>query len=242
MIADEFLQEQVAESKANRETTPFLRRFVLRIVDQSLRDIFGDNYSIRCLQSSIAIQTLLSEFGIGSRVFSGAVCLSRATKGDPFQLGWAGFWGDDRHAWVATDFVEFVDLTISQVHLHPASSHDTDEAIPAIWWHPADIWPPIIKYLPEGEAQPDLPPDEANELERLITRLHEVKEQVMRTCDPKDSLFEPILYGPKHLQEMVAAGYPWLVKSLQIQRQGIPMPDWVINRDREMLEQYQNRS
>jgi hypothetical protein len=241
MITNELLKSEVAASKRQGKTTRFLRQFVLRVADASMRQVYGDNYSIRCLQASIAIQTILEDIGIRSHLLYGALCVSKATRGEHFDLGWAGFWDRDHHVWVAVEFFEFVDLTISQLHLHPAGPYDTDEPIPAIWWHPANTWPPIIKYLPDGVPDIQLSGEDEECLRALRASLPESKLHVMRTCESSDTLYEPILHGIDHLQELTEGGHPWLRKSLLVQEYDIPMPPWVEERERRLRAMYQDR-
>lgn len=235
MITEQYLSDQIEQSKRNRKSTLFLRRFVFRVVDAALREVYGDNYSIRCLQSSVAIQELLTSLGISSKVFLGAVCLSRVSKVDPKDLSWAGFWGEDHHVWVATEWNEYVDLTIAQLHLHPVGDSKNDEPIPAIWWHPADRWPPIIRYIPTGLAALKLESNDAQNLERLKSAVVRHQAEVMRVAEPTRMLFEPVLFGPDHANDMAMQGHPWLQKSLRFQELGIPFPDWIINREQELI-------
>lgn len=240
MISAEYLQEQLQASRRDRKSSLFLRRFVFRVVDQILRDLYGENYSIRCLQSSIAIYELLASLGVRSHIFGGAVCLSRATVGYPYELSWAGFWDKDHHAWVATEWHEFADLTIGQLHLHPVTKTN-DEPIPPIWWHPADVMPPIIKYLPAGIVEPSEAPLEAGDYERIKSTLQQAQADVMESCQPDRSLFGTILFGPSYLDDLTKLNHPWAVKSLEIQDLGVPFPDWIVAREQQLMGEWQNR-
>ncbi|ENM5895723.1 hypothetical protein NTH50_003915 [Vibrio mimicus] len=46
---------------------------------------------------------------------------------------WNGFWGDDHHVWLMTEFGELVDLTIKYLHLYPVTKGNNQLEMPAIW-------------------------------------------------------------------------------------------------------------
>lgn len=239
MITDAYLDTQVQQSVHEGKCTPFLCHFIFSIVHQSLSSVYGDNYSIRCVQSSIAIQTLLESLSIQSRVWSGAVCMAKASRNSPVEYGWAGFWGDDQHAWTVTQFLELVDLTISQLHIHPARSTNIDEPIPALWWHPIDHWPPIIHYLPDGLADvSQFPRDESMTLNTLLSTALDIKSDLMTRSSVDEIAFNPLLFGIDHMQELHDGGHPWLNKCIYFQDRHIPIPPWVQLRELELKAKY----
>ena len=148
------LRREVESSKADRQTTQALRKFVLGIVDESLRDHYGENYSDRCFQSSMAIGETLEFLGICSKLWNGHVCMARVSiMNEEPEFGWAGFWDQDVHVWAFNEFGELIDLTISQLHQHSASSSRVDLPIPAIWWDDVDHWPTTMIYIPAGNPR-----------------------------------------------------------------------------------------
>ena len=60
----EELSTQVELSKKNKATTIPLKHFVFTAVRAALIKHYSENYSIRCLQSSVGIQKLMDDFGI----------------------------------------------------------------------------------------------------------------------------------------------------------------------------------
>lgn len=149
------LRREIVESKKNKRTTVGLRRFVVGLVDRVLREHYGENYSIRCFQTSLAAKAVHEAMGLKCKVWSGHVCVSRVTViGGVPQLGWAGFWDQDHHAWAYNEYRELVDISIGQLHLHPASGLGADLPVPPIWWDQIEIWPPILTYMPQGLAAP----------------------------------------------------------------------------------------
>jgi hypothetical protein len=155
--------------------------------------------------------------------------LAKATVGMPYQVGWAGFWDQDHHVWVESQGNELVDLSISQLHLHPRST-TTDEPIPPIWWSPANEWPPTMLYLPSGSVTPQLEGDEAKQLESLLAQLPEVQQRVIASCTEAEIRGQPILLGLDHLNQLASNGNMWAQKSGQVIAQKVPLPDWVKNR------------
>src|SRR2546423_13034004 len=79
----EILSAQLVRTKAVQQTSDFIRQFVFTVVDRTLRRRYGDNYSTRCMQSSFAIQAILTNLGIKSNVWGGGVCVAALTKGNP---------------------------------------------------------------------------------------------------------------------------------------------------------------
>jgi hypothetical protein len=231
------IEQQLAHSKGQRQTTDFIRQFVFTVVDRALCDHYGSNYSIRCMQSTFGILDVLSELGIKGRAWGGAVCVAGVTTSNPFEINWHGFWGDDHHIWAVTEHMELIDLTISQLHVHPASTDRRYEPMPAIWWNPIDRWPPVLKYLPDGVVKRALSADESADLAAFRERVLRLKTELIDSLSVDDVLhFEPILYGPDWANTLTTTGHSWLVKSLTIQDHKIPLPDWVAARERELME------
>jgi hypothetical protein len=237
VIDRDILRAAVYDSNTERGSTRLVRQFTFRVVDRALRRVYGDDYSTLCLQSSAAIQKVLEGLKIRSKLIQGHACLGKATVGEQFDIGWAGFWGEDHHVWVETQFDEYADLTISQLHLHPAKT-TRDEPIPPIWWHSARMWPPTIKYLPLAGVTPDLEGKEREEFDELMRILPEVTEEVIQTCSESELRSAPILLGPAHMNRLVDQGHPWIKKTLLLHQQNIPLPAWVQNRMDEMKRAY----
>lgn len=151
MISQGFLDGEISESREQRRTSLFIRKLTLHVVDAALRQHYGADYPIRCLQASCGIRRVLGSFGIAARLVVGAACFSEVNRKPPVEVSWGGFWDQDHHIWTLTEYDEIVDLTITQLHLHPAKQRCDAVPIPAVWWSPSHRWPSIILYLPEGE-------------------------------------------------------------------------------------------
>lgn len=239
MIPPGFLQKQLEKSKTERSTSDFLRQLVLKIVDGALRAEYGDNYSMRCLQSSEGIRLLLESFGIRSYLVKGAVCFAQV---HPSGFRYEGFWDQDPHAWIMTEFVELVDLTVSQLHIHPASADCDSDHLPAIWYHPADRPPPIMKYLPEhGRFRAEFPAGEdAAAFARFHQQLFDYKATILSDFDVNAVTFTPILHGPESIGDLYNAGYPWVAKFRGLDFNRVPFSNWIVARERELMQPYRS--
>ena len=236
MISDGHLKEEASRSILTGHTTPFLRELILSVVDHALRNHYADEYSIKCLQSSVAIQALLKHIGIKSDIWIGATCYAKVSTSD-VPRGWNGFWDEDHHVWVTTQFHELVDLTIKEMHKHPARTDD-QLPVPALWWDEITSWPSVIKYLPEGRVSIDLPKEDAEDLEAFQGLVMRTFEDYQATKTPKEVIFQPILMGPRSMNELHAAGNPWVRGSLVFQEMNIPHPPWIARRERELMSRY----
>ena len=237
MIKPGFLQKQIQKSRRDGHTSQFLRRFVFSIVDQALHDHYGGDYPQKCLQSSVGIQLVLKKLGIESKLWTGAACFAQAYKTVPEMIGWAGFWDRDHHVWLVTEFSELVDLTVSELHLHPSFSRQDAEPIPPLWWDELGQWPGTIRYLPDGAVSSAF----RFEMRRETQDLESFKNLLLATMGcyvaerrAEDIAFGPILEGEHSLNSLHDQGHPYLVKTLVVHRQGVPFPPWVQQRQAEL--------
>jgi hypothetical protein len=237
MIKHGFLQKQVQKSRRDRHTSQFLRRFVFSIVDQALHEHYRRDYPQKCLQSSVGIQLVLKKLGIESRLWTGAACFAQAYKNAPTKTGWAGFWDRDHHVWLVTEFAELVDLTISELHLHPSFSRRDAEPIPPLWWDELGQWPGTIRYLPEGTVSSVFQfetREETEDLERFKARVLTTMEHYVAGRRAESVAFGPVLEGDHSLNALHDHGHPYLVKTLIVHQLGIPFPPWVQRRMAEL--------
>ena len=211
MVESPYLSKAIKETKKRNSTSYYIKHGVLLSVDYALCLVYGKNYSMKCFQSSLAIQYLLELIGIHSQVHGGAACFGRALENECCTIGWSGFWGDETHAWVVTEFRELIDLTISQLHIHP-KSQTQDEAVPIIWYSPIDKFPVIIRYEPSGEAKGKLLPQEWAEVDKLKVLAQERFEKYFQSPLLEPNLPAPLLTGPESLQRLHNAGNRWLNK------------------------------
>lgn len=238
MIDDSDLTSLVEHSKNQRSLNYILRKYIFRVTETSLVSVYNSNYSTLCLQSSYIIKAFLNNIGIKSTIFLGSLCVMKVSVDDPPIIGWTGFWDQEHHVWLITEFDEIVDLTISHLHLHPSTSGKGDEPIPPVWWNPIDVWPSIIKYLPEGPIQIQLEEKEMRLLEKLKDSLGSSIEFVNQNFSLDNNLFDDILFGPSSLDLLTSKGNSWLKKCLQIQNIHIQVPDWISNKENELINKY----
>ena len=242
MIKNSFLNKQMYKARKEKKVPIFLRRLVLLAVDNALKKHYPDTFPMKCLQSSLAINVILEELGIHSRAYLGALCVSQAFEKEGRIPNWNGFWGEDHHVWVCTEFGEFVDLTIHYLHLHPASSNTDQLQMPALWWEDTDRWPHIIQYLPDGVVKPQLPEHEMKDLESFKSIAISEFKEILSSMSVQDVKFSPILHGTLSMNELHAEGYPWLRNSLFLEEHNIPHPAWVQTRIAELTAQYANKT
>lgn len=237
MIKKGFLQKQVQSSRRDRRTTPFLRRFVLSIVAEALQVHYGIESPEKCLQSSLAIQLVLDRLGISSSPWMGAACFAQAYKNAPHRTGWAGFWGEDHHVWLITEFRELVDLTISQLHLHPAFSRSDGEPIPPLWWDDLGSWPNTIRYLPDGRLSTNCKfetRDDDDDLKAFKAHVIETMARHTSSQDVQNVTFAPILENEDSLNSLYQQGHPYIVKTHVVHQRAMPFPPWIQRRITEL--------
>jgi hypothetical protein len=237
MIKKGFLQKQVQRSRADKRTAPFLRRFVLSIGEEALRGHYGNEWPDKCLQSSHAIQLVLDRLGISSEIWEGAACFAQAYKNAPQEIRWVGFWGEDHHYWLMTEFKELVDLTISQIHLHPEFSRSDGEPIPPVWWNNLSPWLNTIRYLPAGSLSPDSyfenREDEDNQ-KAFEASVIVTMNRYMASYDVNNVSFGPIIENEDSLNSLYQQRHPAIVKTYGMHQQASPFPPWIEQRIAEL--------
>ncbi|HIF9244650.1 TPA: hypothetical protein ACX6Q3_003313 [Photobacterium damselae] len=242
MIKKAFLDKQAIKAQNERRTPNFLRRLCFTVVENVLRQHYSDSYSMRCLQASLAIASILKKVGIRSQAYTGEVCVSQVFLDNRIAPSWNGFWGDDHHVWLMTEFGELIDLTIKYLHLHPATRGNKQLEMPAIWWSDASRWPNIIKYLPQGPIAVKLPIEEMIDLEVFQIKVDQELSQFMKSNSVQRVVFSPVLYGPESMNDLYSQGNPWVVKSAELQSSVLPYPQRVIERERELLASYKRKT
>ena len=242
MIKRTFIKKQIEISKRNKSTSPFLRRLILLVVDRSLKLHYGDSYSMKCLQSSVAIRSILDMYKIKSREYVGALCVSQAFERNDKLPNWNGFWDKDHHVWLHTEYGELVDLTINALHLHPASKGSDQLPVPAVWWGDVEHWPKLLKYLPDAAIKLELPEEEQKDLEAFTRFVKKEYESVLQGSSVNDIKYEPILHGVQSCNELHASGNQWLVKSYILQESNMPYPEWIQNRHNQLMTEYANKT
>ena len=242
MIKNSFIKKQAEKSRNEKKTSAFLRRLIFSVVEDSLKSHYGGDYSMKCLQSSVTIRELLDVFSINAKEYTGALCVSQVLDDDLRPVSWNGFWGDDHHVWVMTEFGELVDLTISALHLHPMSRNHKQEPTPSIWWNDTGKWPSILRYLPGGAVNICVPDQDKEDLETFKGLLFSNYEKTITNSDVKDVVFAPILDDMDSLNDLYSKGNTWARKSFLMQEANIPHPSWVRERENQLMEEYYNRN
>lgn len=235
MIKRGFIKKQIQKSRQAGKSSRFLSEFVLFIADKALRERYGGNYSTKCLQSSVAIQMILKEFGINSAIWGQHVCVAEVYQNSG-QLAWGGFLDQEHHVWLCTELSELVDLTISQIHLHPAVTRHDMIPMPAIWWQEVGSWPCTIRYLPTARIRPGLLGEEKEDLDAFVRLVPRIIASVLDNSSIEEGNFAPVLYGEDSMNDLHRQGNPWLVKTIRFQQDNIPLPPWVQRKERELME------
>ena len=236
MITDSFIRAQSAESLAKKRTTPFLRRLVAQVIDQAASEHYGLSYSMRCQQASQAARNLLANMGVEGKVCLGAFC-APAIYEDHRYAGWGGFWGADHHAWAMTQFFEIIDLSIAKTHLHPRNSRADGIAMPAIWWDDASFPPSVIRYLPDTTFKSAAFEDEkaTEDFAVFEKRVADVFQRTLSSKQVNEVIFEPVIENISSMQLLHNKGNPWLNRALIFQQRNIPFPDWIVEREAELI-------
>jgi hypothetical protein len=143
MQEDDFVIKQVELSKARGLCTTDLKKVIFTSVSEALQLVYGQEKSMRCVESSVAIKTLLKRLGIESFLIKGSLRTIEILNGGSIRE--SGFWGENHHFWVMSQFAEIVDLTVSYLHLHPASYEKAAIPHPPVWCFEPDL-PPAVQY------------------------------------------------------------------------------------------------
>lgn len=232
-LRSEHLQKQVLRSRETGKTTPFLARLALQVVSQAVTERYTTTRSIRCLQASCGIERVLSRLGIRAHLFGDAFCIVRLFR-DPRVVMWGGFWGQDHHVWVSTEFHEIVDLGVSWLHEHPKSTRNDAWPIPAIWWRDIDRLPRLFRYLPVGSLVPRLEPTEQDDLDAFLRKVDASFDDFLKRGRPGAVTYAPVIYSEESLNELLKQRNPWLSGAARIP-QDMPYPPWVQAREDELM-------
>ena len=239
MIKNSFLKKQIDKAKEKGKTPKFLRRLTFLVVDRALKKQYSETYSMKCLQSSLALSMVLDKFAIRSKPIVGGVCVAQVYDNNENPPSWNGFWGDDHHVWVCSEFGEVVDLTIGYLHLHPTFKAKAQLPMPALWWEDTIDWPCIIRYLPQGPIKLMLSDEEMRDLSTFKKNVSIELDTVLNANSVQEIEFHPILHGASSMNELHAKGDPWLRASLIFQELNLPYPILVQERIDELMRNIQ---
>ena len=240
MISPSNIENHAKISKQTGRTTFLLSQLAFTIVDNVLIAHYGESDCMKCLQSSIGLQMVLSKFGINSILWGDAVCVAEVCSSSHY-LGWGGFWDRDHHVWLISNFNELVDLTISKLYRHPSRSRKDLSQMPAIWWQDISQWPRVIKYMPRGKVKPLLNIEDSSDLDKFKESISREIDKVLSDGWAQDPIFRPTLYNVDSMNYYLEIGHPWVTKALIFQEKNIPYPSWVIRREKELVAQAKAR-
>ena len=233
------IDNEIEKSKKEKSITPFIKYLIFSILEDSLVEVYGSNYSMKCLQSSIATRELLNDLGFHSKLDYGSCCFSIVRGQYPYNLTWGGFWDKDYHIWVITEYHELVDFTISQMHLHPKLDLQVKiEPILPLWYSPIDTMPSILKYLPQDfniVVQEKLSGQDKVDLDSLLALAK--KKLILARENNQYRMYEKfIIENPSVLEHLLKNGNVWMKGSVMMQQKQIPLPAWIQNKEKELLE------
>jgi len=186
----------------------------ISVVDQSLRDVFPENYWKRCMYAAFGLRELLKEEGIASEIIAGDVaCFVLYTQDN--QPGMDGFksetLGVSAHFWVETVHV-LIDLG---PHYLPRDTRRPIAEMPLICW-PRDVRLPNYlryrekaRYLPNAKLQVD-----SDMMERMAGFLtHCESRRHAASSAVKTTSWE--LRGPDSLRIAASKGDQWARSALK---------------------------
>jgi len=239
MIKKAFLKKQIIKTKKDKKTSIFLRRLIFFIVDKSLKKYYKDTFSMKCLQSSVAIRMLLEIYEIQSKEYMGAMCVSQVFHDDFQPPNWDGFWDKEHHVFLSTENGELVDLTIHYLHLHPMSKENEQLQVPAVWWEDTGEYARILKYIPFGAINIQLSNEDMLDLKKFKNFVLKEHERILQNYTVDEIVFSDILHGVKSLNELHKTGNNnWLNKSYIFEKLDIQVPEWIKNKDNELKLKY----
>jgi hypothetical protein len=237
--SNEYFAAQGIEAKSMGQTPRALRDLIFRSVDRAAERHYAEAYPMKCLQCSVAIQRLLLRAGIESQLWVGAVCAAEVFE-DPTVVGWGGFWGQDHHVWLVTQFHELVDLSIGRLYRHPRRKRTDGVPMPPVWWTDIVTWPPVLKYLADSRTDVRLDPEETEDLELFLAHVDSTFDACLRQKDIGQSHFGSVLGGPRSMNELYESGDQWVVRALFFQEHSIAMPDWILEREEQLVRAHRN--
>ncbi|MFA6238137.1 MAG: hypothetical protein WC635_12460 [Bacteriovorax sp.] len=230
------LKKEIRTSKKNKRTTLELKKYFFTLTSSLLSNHYGENYSDRCLQASLGIKYLLSCAGIESFLVQGALCIPVIRK-EHFEFGWQGFWDQDHHFWLITEFGEHIDLTIHQANIHPAFTGSKQHTPTPIWWNNFSNMPSVLKYLNltiyPAKQSVELQEKEENEaLQSFLANIKSKNTKFQR--EYTQSSFEKILSTSEDMILWENQKDPWLMGLRIYNDNPIEFPNWIVEKEAEL--------
>jgi len=234
MAMTETIQNEIEKTHKEGSTSLFLRHLVFQIVDEAARAFYKDDYAMKCQQTAGAAKRLLDRLEIESTLIVGATCFAKVGL-DGELKGWTGFFGDEYHVWLQTEFHEIVDLSISQLYRHPRT-RISELPVPAIWWDQRAGCPPLFSYLID-HAIDRVEFDDTDEQEKYETFVKAVEERCDKTlacASINDVDFSNLLTCLDQLNRWTEEGRLWPTGALKILDLPDHLPAWMRDRQTEI--------
>lgn len=194
--------------RPHQGSTPEHIRLSMSVVDQSLREMFPDNYWKRCMYAAFGLQLLLKEEGIASDIVAGDVaCFVLYTQDN--QPGMDGFKtekpGVPAHFWVETNDV-LIDLG---PYYLPRDTRRPIASMPLICWPREVQLPNYLRYREKARYSPGTKLQVADDMmERMASFLAHCESRD-RTPPSKVESESWELKGPDSLQAAARKGDRW---------------------------------
>jgi hypothetical protein len=133
-----------------KETPLALISLITRVVGKSVDQIFGDRTAYP-LYTVLACVEGLKYFGINALPIYGKGAWVEVLE--DHRVVWAGFWQNEFHFWVQTEYGEIVDLITSVAYRKKIATYPTQSVLysPPLLW--AKEVPNFYYYKPEGVAE-----------------------------------------------------------------------------------------
>ena len=223
-------------SLEKRKISPNLILWLIKILKKSLCQTYGSNYSDRCLQASLCMQHLLNRLHIKSSIECGALCVGMTYPDLPSRHEWEGFWDKNHHVWLRTEYKELIDVTISQLNIHPKSNRYDALEVPVVWWQ-QDKRPQWIRHLPDYSSYIELQLNSSDETEfkRLIHSADQIFDSEIDMKEIPQNQVVPILMDTSTILFLIEVANPWVLACLkEFESNSKPLPPWIIKREGEL--------
>jgi hypothetical protein len=169
----------------------------------------------------------------------GSVCVIEIFKeNEKINWQWGGFWNEEHHIFAISEFSDLIDLTISQLHLHPNSENRNFFPLLPFWWSPLTKWPPLIKYIPEKNAELHLNEREMSEIENFLATVSKTADELKTNMQIEEIEQFPLLTGSDSLNYYTEQGNEWLVWAKKIAYKGISLPEAIIEKERAVINSF----
>jgi hypothetical protein len=147
------------------------------------------------------------------------------------------FWDKDHHYWLVSQFGDIIDLTISQLHLHPQKKREDQIPLLPIWWSPLDQLPPLFRYLQNTYGNPKIDLSES-ENQIFINYTKYLQDKIESgTIDTDAFQHFNILTGEEKLSKLYENKNPWPFVILD-NHDKMDWPKWIKNKETNLLKKH----